>query len=59
VTSYTRVDSNCTDNCTFTETRRVRDAVDDGSAGMAIVLLLFIVPKTFSLKGLKAGTDER
>jgi len=32
-----------------------KDSVDDATAGMAIVLLLFIIPKKFSREGYKGG----
>jgi hypothetical protein len=49
------VDVNCTENCTYTRVHRLKDSVDDASAGMAIVLLLFIIPKTFTPQGSKSG----
>ena len=55
VTSYVLTDSNCTDNCTYLASTLTREAVDDGSAGMLIVIFLFIVPKTFANVGLNSG----
>ena len=55
ITDYVPVPFNCSENCTFVERIRMKDSIDDASAGMAIVILLFVVPKTFSLQGSKAG----
>ena len=49
---------NCTDafnNCTYVTSFVEKDTVDDASAGMAIVLLLFIIPKKFSREASKNG----
>ena len=53
--------SNCTEvfNCTYMTTSVEKDTVDDASAGMAIVLLLFIIPKKFSREGCKVGKKTR
>ena len=51
--------SNCTEeafsNCTYVTSFVEKDTVDDASAGMAIVLLLFIIPKKFSREASKNG----
>lgn len=38
------VEENCTSDCHYTRVTEERDAIDDATAGMLIVVLLFILP---------------
>ncbi len=41
---YEKVNASCTDDCTFAEGRKSVTSVVDATAGMFVVVLLFVLP---------------
>ncbi len=52
---YKPIIKNCTENCTFLGVMTEKDSVDDASAGMAVVIMLFIIPRSFVGLGKPKG----
>jgi hypothetical protein len=48
--AYEKVDANCSSsqNCTYMRTETLTESVDDATAGMIIVFMLFIIPSSLS-----------
>ena len=42
--SYELVDGNCTSDCYYTKVTEEAEAIDDATAGMLVVVLLFVLP---------------
>lgn len=55
---YELVDQTCQSNCTYTKSYVEKDAIDDATAGMIIVLLLFVFPAKLNFWPFSKSMDS-